>query len=299
MKTNTITAGAVLRLTQESDIALLPAIERSAARAFRQIPSLAWLADSEVISVARHHDYLETEHSLLAVAAGQPVGFILTEPLDDALFIVEVAVHQAWQQQGIGRMLLERVIESARQMGYPAVTLTTFREVPWNAPFYTRLGFAMLDELTLPAGLAAKKGTGDPARPAARVALRHAPGVVTSALISAAQYGTKYHSKLTRCYRMSWSIDIISCITDRFVELTATEKRIAQFILDDVAAAAELPIAEIARLTQTSQASVTRFARALGCKDVRELKMKLAQSLAVGQRFIPRCSGSRRRPGDL
>ena len=85
---------------------------------------------------------------------------------------------------------------------------------------------------------------------------------------------------------MSWSIDIISCITDRFVELTATEKRIAQFILDDFAAAAELPIAEIARLTQTSQASVTRFARALGCKDVRELKMKLAQSLAVGQRFI-------------
>jgi hypothetical protein len=41
--------------------------------------------------------------------------------------------------------------------GYPAVTLTTFRDVPWNAPFYTRLGFAMLDELTLPAGLAAKR----------------------------------------------------------------------------------------------------------------------------------------------
>ncbi|MEG8508520.1 GNAT family N-acetyltransferase [Klebsiella variicola] len=168
MKTNTITAGAVLRLTQESDIALLPAIERSAAQAFHQIPSLAWLADSEVISVARHHDYLETEHSLLAEAAGQPIGFILTEPLDDALFIVEVAVHQDWQHQGIGRMLLKQhqgigrmllkqVIEGAQQMGYPAVTLTTFREVPWNAPFYTRLGFTMLDELTLPAGLAAKR----------------------------------------------------------------------------------------------------------------------------------------------
>lgn len=157
MKTNTITAGAVLRLTQESDIALLPAIERSAAQAFRQIPSLAWLADSEVISVARHHDYLETEHSLLAEAAGQPIGFILTEPLDDALFIVEVAVHQNWQHQGIGRMLLKQVIEGAQQMGYPAVTLTTFREVPWNAPFYIRLGFTMLDELTLPAGLAAKR----------------------------------------------------------------------------------------------------------------------------------------------
>lgn len=85
---------------------------------------------------------------------------------------------------------------------------------------------------------------------------------------------------------MAYSIDIISCITDRFMALTATEKRIAQFILDDVAAAAEMPIAELARLTDTSQASVTRFARALGFKDVRELKMKLAQSLAIGQRFI-------------
>lgn len=85
---------------------------------------------------------------------------------------------------------------------------------------------------------------------------------------------------------MSYTIDIISCITDRFVELTATEKRIAQFILDDVQSAAALPISEMARQTQTSQASITRFARAIGCKDVRELKVKLAQSLAVGQRFI-------------
>lgn len=85
---------------------------------------------------------------------------------------------------------------------------------------------------------------------------------------------------------MAFSIDIISCITDRFVELTATEKRIAQFILDDVQFASTLPIAEMAHLTGTSQASVTRFARAIGCKDVRELKVKLAQSLAVGQRFI-------------
>ena len=85
---------------------------------------------------------------------------------------------------------------------------------------------------------------------------------------------------------MSASIDIISCITDRFVELTDTEKRIAQFILDDVQTATSLPIAEMAKLTETSQASITRFARAIGCKDVRELKVKLAQSLAVGQRFI-------------
>ena len=94
---------------------------------------------------------------LLAVADDQPIGFLLSEPLDDALFIVEIAVHQAWQGRGVGRMMLEQVIETARQAAYPAVTLTTFRDVPWNAPFYTRLGFSMLNELRLPAGLAAKR----------------------------------------------------------------------------------------------------------------------------------------------
>ncbi len=50
MKNNTITAATTFRLTQENDIPLLPAIERSAAQSFRQIPALAWLAESEVIS---------------------------------------------------------------------------------------------------------------------------------------------------------------------------------------------------------------------------------------------------------
>ena len=157
MKINTITAAATLRLTEENDIPLLPAIERSAAQAFRQIPALAWLAESDVISPERHRLFLETDHSLLAVADEHPIGFVLTEPLDDALFIVEIAVHQAWQGRGVGRMMLEQVIETARQAAYPAVTLTTFRDVPWNAPFYTRLGFSMLNELRLPAGLAAKR----------------------------------------------------------------------------------------------------------------------------------------------
>ncbi|TQI78537.1 RpiR family transcriptional regulator [Serratia fonticola] len=85
---------------------------------------------------------------------------------------------------------------------------------------------------------------------------------------------------------MSIEIDIISRITERFIELSGTEKRIAQFILDDIAAVTALPIAEFARQVGVSQASITRFARAVGCKDVRDLKVKLAQSLAVGQRFI-------------
>ncbi|CAI0997143.1 MurR/RpiR family transcriptional regulator [Serratia quinivorans] len=85
---------------------------------------------------------------------------------------------------------------------------------------------------------------------------------------------------------MGVEIDIISRITERFIELSSAEKRIAQFILDDAEAVTALPIAELARLANVSQASITRFAKALGCRDVRDLKVKLAQSLAVGQRFI-------------
>ncbi|CAI0981713.1 MurR/RpiR family transcriptional regulator [Serratia quinivorans] len=85
---------------------------------------------------------------------------------------------------------------------------------------------------------------------------------------------------------MGVEIDIISRITERFIELSSAEKRIAQFILDDADAVTALPIAELARQANVSQASITRFAKALGCRDVRDLKVKLAQSLAVGQRFI-------------
>ena len=81
-------------------------------------------------------------------------------------------------------------------------------------------------------------------------------------------------------------IDIISRITELFIELSSAENRIAQFILDEADAVTALPIAELARQANVSQASITRFAKTLGCRDVRDLKVKLAQSLAVGQRFI-------------
>lgn len=157
MKNNTIIAATTFRLATQSDIPNLPAIERSAAQAFRLIPHLAWLAESPTIDLRQHRLSVEDGHSLVAVADGQLAGFLLTEALDDALFIVEISVHQTWQGEGIGRAMMTKIIDHARRAAYPAVTLTTFRDVPWNAPFYSRLGFRMLNEQALPAGLAAKR----------------------------------------------------------------------------------------------------------------------------------------------
>ncbi len=137
-----------IRPTTLSDVAALSAIERAAAGRFRDIPELAWLADGEVIPAEQHLDYAERGLSWLALANDQPVGFVLSEAHPSSLFIVELSVDLDWQGKGIGRQLIACVADCARKRGLTALTLTTFRDVPWNAPFYARLGFEMITTLT-------------------------------------------------------------------------------------------------------------------------------------------------------
>ena len=137
-----------IRPTTRNDVAALSAIERAAGERFREDPELAWLADGEVISTDHHLGYVERGLSWLALAKDQPVGFILAEAHPSSLFIVELSVDLHWQGKGIGRQLIACVADYARKRGLTALTLTTFRNVPWNAPFYARLGFEKMTTLT-------------------------------------------------------------------------------------------------------------------------------------------------------
>ncbi|EMC0026149.1 TPA: GNAT family N-acetyltransferase [Enterobacter cloacae] len=137
-----------VRPTRPGDVTALPAIERAAGQRFRDYPELAWLAEGDVISAEQHLDYAERGLSWLALANDQPVGFILAELHASSLFIVELSVHLDWQGKGIGRRLIACVADQARKRGLASLTLTTFRDVPWNAPFYARLGFEMITTLT-------------------------------------------------------------------------------------------------------------------------------------------------------
>ncbi|MBM3073140.1 GNAT family N-acetyltransferase [Enterobacter sp. RHBSTW-00994] len=145
------------RPATQADITSLPAIEHSAGQRFRDLPALAWLADSPGISVEQHQLFAEQEMSWVALADGQPVGFVLADAHALSLFIVELSVHLEWQGKGIGRQLLACVAEKARMQKRASLTLTTFRDVPWNAPFYMRLGFAMVSDEELPAELRQKR----------------------------------------------------------------------------------------------------------------------------------------------
>jgi RpiR family transcriptional regulator, carbohydrate utilization regulator len=84
------------------------------------------------------------------------------------------------------------------------------------------------------------------------------------------------------------SFDIVARIAERAPELRGAERKVAALILDDLTGASRASIGALAQRAAVSVATVTRFAKAVGCHDVRELKLRLAQAAAVGQRFLKR-----------
>jgi GNAT superfamily N-acetyltransferase len=70
-----------------------------------------------------------------------PVGMVLASVRDGAVYIEEMDVLPSHGRRGLGSRMLAFVCEWARSQGYPAVTLSTFRDVPWNGPFYRKRGF--------------------------------------------------------------------------------------------------------------------------------------------------------------
>jgi GNAT superfamily N-acetyltransferase len=124
---------------------LLPSVERSAGEAFRTLPELAWIADGAVQSVEAHEAYARAGTSWVVLnEAEQIIGFLSAESCGAELHIWELAVQRDQQGRGAGRALIDEAVAYARDQGLAAVTLTTFREVPWNEPLYARFGFVTL-----------------------------------------------------------------------------------------------------------------------------------------------------------
>ncbi|KUM24226.1 hypothetical protein AU467_07405 [Mesorhizobium loti] len=135
-----------IRPARIDDAEALPDIEQSAGLAFRTIPDLAWLADGDNVSVGRHRALIaEGACWVAADDLDRPVGFLSAGIEGDALHIWELDVRLDRQGSGIGRALLDQAIGDARRRGLAAVTLTTFRDVVWNAPFYRKFGFRILE----------------------------------------------------------------------------------------------------------------------------------------------------------
>jgi GNAT superfamily N-acetyltransferase len=90
----------------------------------------------------------------VALADDVPVGFAHVEMIDaDVAHLEEIDVYPEHGRRGLGTRLVLQVCQWAALNGYEAVTLTTFRDVPWNMSFYSRLGFRLVPTEQLSPGL--------------------------------------------------------------------------------------------------------------------------------------------------
>ncbi len=85
---------------------------------------------------------------------------------------------------------------------------------------------------------------------------------------------------------MNSLFDIVYHIRSCRDRLSSTEQKVADAILADIAFAAAAKIDQIAAKAGVSVATISRFSKSVGCTDIRDLKLKLAQANAVGSRFF-------------
>ncbi|GGX31312.1 GNAT family N-acetyltransferase [Streptomyces lomondensis] len=144
-----------IRPAAPAELPALQDIERAAGALFRDL-GMPEIADDEPPGLDVLERYRGAGRCWVATEAGdRPIAYLVAEPVDGALHIEQVSVHPRAARQGVGRALLAYAAGRAREEGLTALTLTTFAEVPWNAPYYARLGFRTLDERDLTPGLRA------------------------------------------------------------------------------------------------------------------------------------------------
>jgi len=132
--------GVVIRLARAEEILRIREIEDEAGRMF---------LGSGLIDESLDGSFPLDEMERL-IAKGQvwvaclddtPVGMAIASVRDGLVHLEEMDVLPEHGRLGIGGRLLETVCDWARDMGHKAVTLSTFRDVPWNGPFYRKHGF--------------------------------------------------------------------------------------------------------------------------------------------------------------
>ncbi|WP_311244372.1 GNAT family N-acetyltransferase [Microbacterium sp. WCS2018Hpa-23] len=70
-----------------------------------------------------------------------PVGFVHVLDADGHAHLEQLSVLPSSGRKGYGRRLVGAALDEARERGYRRMSLRTYAEVPWNAPFYASCGF--------------------------------------------------------------------------------------------------------------------------------------------------------------
>ncbi len=142
-----------IALARPQDLDRLPSIELAALTLFDghgldEIPAV-------VTGEAELRKAQETGHLWVALADDVPVGFARIKVIEaSAVHLGELDVHPDHGRRGLGSTLVMAVCDWAAAKGHEAITLTTFRDIPWNMPFYASLGFTVVPPEALTLALA-------------------------------------------------------------------------------------------------------------------------------------------------
>jgi GNAT superfamily N-acetyltransferase len=119
----------------------MAAVEVAAARRFHFI-GMPDIAEGEPTDAAAVLERIDAGHAYVATdETGACVGFAFYRLLDARrLYLEELDVAPSHAGQRIGARLIERIMMRAARDGFAEVVLSTFRDVPWNAPYYARVG---------------------------------------------------------------------------------------------------------------------------------------------------------------
>ncbi len=134
-------SGFSIRLAQAEDAEDFYRVEEDAAGLLREEPLLEGIPIPATATAEHHAKIIAMGRSLTAVVDDEVVGFAEAGAVRRELHLHELSVARTHQGRGIGATLLGALKIDAHNSGFRAITLNTFRDVPWNAPFYARHGF--------------------------------------------------------------------------------------------------------------------------------------------------------------
>ncbi|GAP96609.1 GNAT family N-acetyltransferase [Leptolyngbya sp. NIES-2104] len=148
----TLESGYHIRFACAEELPLLSHIERSAARLFLDTP-YAFLVNAAPLPLDFVQQQFQAGQVWVAVDRHEViVGYAITCEVDNTLYLQQIDVAPEYGRKGIGSTLVGTICTWAKQQGYRIVSLSTFRDIPWNAPFYSKLGFHPVDEAELSLG---------------------------------------------------------------------------------------------------------------------------------------------------
>jgi predicted N-acetyltransferase YhbS len=138
-------SGYRIRLARPEDAEAFHLVEEDAAGLLRDEPSLTGTVIPPAASAVDHARTISKGRSLVALQAERVIGFAAIRTVGRELHLAELSVKRAHQRCGVGSLLIRAMMIDARNSGYRAITLNTYRDIPWNAPFYARFGFVEVE----------------------------------------------------------------------------------------------------------------------------------------------------------